>query len=87
MLWGALGKNYLGWNNQAYTDLIKPGKGKLTAEFWLSDDTVEQIKAATDSGDKHFPQFLVHIKDSQNQIVAEVNRTVYVRKKAKYRPD
>jgi hypothetical protein len=28
----------------------------------------------------------VHIKDSKNQIVAEVNRTVYIRKKAKYRP-
>ena len=52
----------------------------------ISDDAIDSIKAATDSGEKHFPQFVVHIKDSKNQIVAEVNRTVYIRKKAKYRP-
>lgn len=86
MLMGALGKEYLVWDKQADIDFITPGKGKLTAEFWLSDETVNTIKAATESGEKYFPQFIVHIKDSSNQIVAEVNRTVYVRKKAKYRP-
>jgi len=87
LLMGALGNEYLVWDKQADIDFIKPGKGKLTAEFWLSDDAVSSIKAATAEGDKHFPQFVVHIKDCQQQIVAEVNRTVYVRKKAKYRPD
>ena len=86
MLMGALGKEYLVWDKQADIDFITPGIGKLTAEFWLSDDSVDTIKAATAEGDKYFPQFVVHIKDSRNQIVAEVNRTVYVRKKAKYRP-
>lgn len=86
MLMGALGKEYLVWDKQADINFITPGKGRLTAEFWLSDDTVNTIKAATESGDKHFPQFCVHIKDSRNNIVAELNRTVYVRKKAKYRP-
>ena len=86
MLMGALGKEYLVWDKQADIDFITPGIGKLTAEFWLSDDAIDSIKAATDSGEKYFPQFVVHIKDSKNQIVAEVNRTVYIRKKAKYRP-
>lgn len=85
MLMGALGKQYLVWDKQADINFITPGKGRLTAEFWLADDTVNAIKAATEEGDKHFPQFIVHIKDSQNNVVAEVNRTVYVRKKAKYR--
>jgi hypothetical protein len=86
MLMGALGKEYLVWDKQADINFITPGKGKLVAEFWLSDDMVSAIKAATDQGEKHFPQFLLHIKDQHNQIVAEVNRTVYVRKKAQYRP-
>jgi len=86
MLMGALGKEYLVWDKQADINFITPGKGKLVAEFWLSDDMVNAIKAATDQGEKHFPQFLLHIKDQHNQIVAEVNRTVYVRKKAQYRP-
>ena len=87
MLMGALGKEYLVWDKKADIDFIKPGKGKLSAEFWLSDATLDMVKAATEQGDKHFPTFLVHIKDSTNAIVAEVNRTVYVRKKPKYRPD
>jgi acyl-coenzyme A thioesterase PaaI-like protein len=86
MLMGALGKEYLVWDKQADIDFIKPGRGRLCAEFWLSDSSVDEIKAATESGDKHFPQFLVHIKDHSGQVVAEVNRTLYVRKKAKYRP-
>lgn len=87
MLMGALGKEYLVWDKKADIDFIKPGKGKLTAEFWLSDATLDLVKAATEQGDKHFPSFIVHIKDSANNIVAEVNRTVYVRKKPKYRPE
>lgn len=86
LLMGALGKEYQVWDKQADINFITPGKGKLTAEFWLSDDELACIKAATNLGDKHFPQFVVHIKDSRNQIVAEVNRTIYIRKKAKYRP-
>lgn len=86
LLMGTLGREYLVWDKQADINFITPGKGRLTAEFWLSDATVNVIKAATDSGDKYFPQFNVHIKDSDNNIVAEINRTVYVRKKAKYRP-
>lgn len=86
MLMGALGKEYLVWDKQADINFISPGWGRLTAEFWLSDDSVAAIKAATAEGEKHFPQFLVHIKDEKGQIVCEVNRTVYVRKKAQYRP-
>jgi acyl-coenzyme A thioesterase PaaI-like protein len=87
MLMGALGKEYLVWDKQADINFITPGKGQLTAEFWLTEATLIAIKLATADGEKHFPQFLVHIKDSQNKVVAEVNRTVYVRKKPKYRSE
>lgn len=85
LLMGALGKEYMVWDKQADIDYIKPGLGKLTAEFLLTDEAVEDIKAQTAAGDKYFPQFLVHIKDADNNIVCEVNRTVYIRKKPKYR--
>lgn len=87
LIMGAMGKEYLVWDKQADIDFKTPGRGKLTAEFWLSDATVDSIKAATENGDKHFPEFIVHIKDSKQQIVAEVNRRVYVRKKSQYRPE
>jgi acyl-coenzyme A thioesterase PaaI-like protein len=86
MLMGALGKEYLVWDKKADIDYIKPGHGKLTAEFWLGDAVLAEITAATEQGDKYFPQFLVHLKNQQGDIVCEVNRTVYVRKKRKHRP-
>ena len=85
LLMGALGKEYIVWDKQADIDYIKPGFGKLSAEFLLSDEAVEDIKQHTADGNKYFPQFLVHVKDSDNNIVCEVNRTVYIRKKPKYR--
>uniref|UniRef100_UPI004048D074 DUF4442 domain-containing protein n=1 Tax=Rheinheimera sp. TaxID=1869214 RepID=UPI004048D074 len=87
LLMGALGKEYLVWDKQADINFISPGYGKLVAEFWLSDATIDAVKTATEDGSKHFPQFLVHIKDGKGKVVCEVNRTVYVRKKAQYRPD
>lgn len=85
LLMGALGKEYIVWDKQADIDYIKPGYSELVAEFWLSDDMVEQIKHHTAAGEKYFPQFLVYIKDAGGQTVCEVNRTVYIRKKPQYR--
>ena len=62
MLMGALGKEYLVWDKQADINFIAPGKGRLTAEFWLADDTVNAIKAATEEGDKHSPSLLCILK-------------------------
>lgn len=86
MLMGSLGKHYIVWDKKADIDFIKPGRGKLTAEFWLSDATLDAIKQATAHGQKHFPEFLVVVKDAQGEIVCEVNRTVYIRKKPQHRP-
>ena len=85
LLMGALGKEYIVWDKQADIDYLKPGIGRLVAEFILTDDTVADIIKHTAGGEKYFPQFLVHIKDKNDNIVCEVNRTVYIRKKPKYR--
>lgn len=86
LLMGALGKEYAVWDKQADINFITPGRGKLIAEFWLSDETLTQIRQRTDEGDKYFPQFVIHVKDTSNTVVCEINRTIYVRKKPKYRP-
>lgn len=86
MVMGALGKEYIVWDKKADIDFIKPGKGKLTAEFFLQDPMLTEIQQATQHGEKYFPQFLVHVKNSNDDIVCEVNRTLYVRKKPQHRP-
>jgi len=87
LLMGALGKEYMVWDKQADINFITPGKGKLIAEFWLSDEMLDAVRNETEQGAKYFPQFLVLVKDQQQQIVCEVNRTVYIRKKPQFRPD
>jgi acyl-coenzyme A thioesterase PaaI-like protein len=86
MLMGAMGKEYIVWDKKADIDFIRPGRGLLTAEFWLHDATIDEIKAATEGGSKYFPEFLVLVKDRRGEVVCEVNRTVYIRKKPKHRP-
>jgi len=85
MVMGALGKEYLVWDKRADIDYIKPGKGKLTAEFFLQDATIVDIQQATAAGDKYFPEFVVHVKNLKQEVVCEVNRTLYVRKKPQHR--
>ncbi|EEX36689.1 hypothetical protein VIB_000794 [Vibrio metschnikovii CIP 69.14] len=42
---------------------------------------------ATANGDKCFPEFIIHVKDKQGDVVSEVHRKLYVRKKPKYRQE
>jgi len=73
------------WDKQADINYITPGRGKLTAEFVLTDNELEHIKQQTEAGEKYFPDFVVHVKDSRGELVCEVKRKVYIRKKPKYR--
>ena len=76
-----LGKEYLVWDKAANIEFVKAGKGKVTSVIKISDKDLALIKSNTDSGEKYFPEFLVEIKDKDDNLVARVNKTIYVRKK------
>lgn len=80
MLMPLLGKDYIVWDKKSTIDFIKPGKGRVQAEFHLPPTLVEDIrqKAAVS---KYLPEFVVDIKDEQGEVVARVNKTLYVKKK------
>ncbi|WP_162062587.1 DUF4442 domain-containing protein [Vibrio taketomensis] len=85
MLMGILGEQYYVWDKEASINFIQPGTGDLYADFELSSAELEHIYRETASGEKHLPDFIVHVKDEKGNIVAEVERKLYVRKKPKYR--
>ncbi|WP_018693765.1 DUF4442 domain-containing protein [Algicola sagamiensis] len=85
MLMNVLGKEYYVWDKNSDIDFLKPGKGRLTAEFILSDDTIQKIIDHTASGEKFFPEFIVNVVDEKGDIVCKLCRRIYVRKKPKYR--
>lgn len=81
MLLQNLGDEYIVWDKAATVRFLKPGKGKLTAEFNLTQQRIDEIKHAADTGHKTEPVFKVEIKDAEGVVVAEVDKVLYVRRK------
>ncbi|WP_159653763.1 DUF4442 domain-containing protein [Vibrio atypicus] len=87
MLMGILGEQYFVWDKEASINFIKPGQSDLYADFIVPLEQVEEIIRQTANGEKCFPEFVIHVKDKQGNVVSEVQRKLYVRKKPKYRED
>lgn len=82
-----LGKDYIVWDKEAHVRFKLPGRGKLTAHFNISKEKIAEIKAQADSQYKVEPRFTVHVKDEQGNVVAEVDKVLYVRRKARKSPE
>ena len=80
-----LGRDYIVWDKTATIRYKKPGKGTVTAVFELTHEKIAEIKKAANENPKYEPTFLVEIKDEQGDVVAEVERLVYVKRKDKIR--
>lgn len=77
-----LGKDYVVWDKTSKIDFKKPGKGKLTAHFNITQKQVKDIKDRADKQKKVEPKFTVHVLDEAGDVVAEVEKTLYVRRKS-----
>ncbi len=81
MLIQVLGRDYIVWDKAAHIEFVKPGKGTVRAEFRIIDEHVAAIIARTANGEKYLPDFKVDITDEAGEIVAQVIKTLYIRKK------
>jgi len=81
-----LGKEYIVWDKAASIKFKKPGKGTLTAHFNVSKERLQQIRDEANKNDKAEPVFMVYVKDEAGDVVAEVEKTLYVRRKDKVPP-
>lgn len=85
MLMARLGKEYQVWDKKADIDFIKPGKGKIYADFLITDQLLDDIAKHTDNGEKYLPELMVYVKDESGDVVAKVKRTLYIRRKKRFR--
>ena len=83
MLINVLGPEYIVWDKSAAIRFKRPGKGTVKAVFEIPAAKVAEIKAAADSLGKVEPQFQVLVTDAEGQVVAEVDKLLYVRRKDK----
>ena len=77
----ALGRGYIVWDRAGEIDFLKPGRGTVAAEFHLDDDALAQMRAATEHGSRHLRWFTTDIVDAGGEVVAQVRKQLYVRRK------
>lgn len=81
MLIKNLGPEYIVWDKAASIRFRKPGKGTVRAEFRLSDAQLDDIREQLKTLPKYEPTYSVEVKDEPGNVVAEVQKTLHIRKK------
>jgi acyl-coenzyme A thioesterase PaaI-like protein len=76
-----LGRGYVVWDKAAAIRFRRPGRGTVRATFHIPAEQVAEIRAAADRGGKVEPAFRVDVLDEKGQVVAEVEKLLYVRRK------
>ena len=83
MLVNILGPDYIVWDKAATIRFKKPGKGLMKASFHLTEEKIAEIRAQADTQPKVEPQFQVLVKDAEGNVIAEVDKLLYIKKKPK----
>jgi len=81
MLMQILGKEYLVWDKAADIEFIKASQKKVTCVIKISPSDVEKIKQDTLNGNKYLPVFTLEVRDEDNDLVARVKKTIYIKRK------
>ncbi|MFY7993487.1 MAG: DUF4442 domain-containing protein [Bacteriovoracaceae bacterium] len=76
-----LGKDYIVWDKAASIRFKKPGTGTVYAEFKLTQEDIDEVKAFVAENTKMDKTFKVEIKDDSGKLIAEVDKVIYIRKK------
>ena len=81
MLLKILGPDYMVWDKKGSIEFMKAVRREVSAEFRLTEDRIREIIEKTDSGEPHNANFTVDITDGDGEVVAKVDKTVYIRRK------
>jgi len=81
MMMKNLGREYIVWDKAGTVRYLKPARGTVVAKFRLDESAVAKAREATANGDKYEPSFKVEIVDAEGVTVADVEKTLYIRKK------
>ena len=81
MLMENLGRDYIVWDKAASIRFRKPGKGRVKAEFRLTDAQLDDIREKLKLQEKYEPTFVVEVKDEAGDVVAEVQKVLHIRRK------
>ena len=83
MLIQNLGAGYVVWDKSASIRFRRPGRGTVRAEFRLTAEQIEEIRAALAKEEKMEREFGIEVRDASGEMVAEVKKLLHFRRKEK----
>ena len=78
-----LGDSYKVWDKSARINFIKPGRGLVVAKFILTEAMIDLARQSAENGAKYQPVHQIDIVDEQGQVVSNIEKTIYIRRKRK----
>jgi acyl-coenzyme A thioesterase PaaI-like protein len=81
MLIKSLGSEYIIWDKASKIEFMKPGVGIVKAHFEFTSEELEEIKHNCQNRKKHLFNKEVYIFDDKGELIAKVEKTLYVKKK------
>jgi acyl-coenzyme A thioesterase PaaI-like protein len=81
MLIENLGPDYIVWDKAANIRFLRPGRGRVFAEFRLTEEMLNDIRQQANNGKSVEPEFAVQVLNEEGLVVADVQKTLYVRRK------
>ncbi len=78
MLLENLGKPYTVWDKAARIRFKKPGRGKVWAEFRITEEQLLSIQADVAQHGKTERDWIVAIKNGDGETIAEVEKTLWI---------
>lgn len=76
-----LGNEYIVWDKAAAIRFRRPAKGKVCADFVLTDDDIQTARTATEKEQSYEPSHTIDIMDARGVVVATIQKDLYIRKK------
>jgi acyl-coenzyme A thioesterase PaaI-like protein len=77
----ALGPDYVVWDKEATIRFLRPGRGTVRARFSIPEERIAEIRRAADAVEKVEPVFHAEVVDGNGNVVAEVEKTLHVRRR------
>lgn len=77
-----LGAEYTVWDRRAEIEFLAPGRTAVSAEFSLDQDTIDELRAAAEGGQKVLHWFSTDITDTGGAVVARAHKQVYIRRRS-----
>ena len=85
MLMAALGSDVVVWDQEASIHFRQPGRETLYADFRITPEEVEAVRAAIAREGRTRRSYTIELKDKEGTVHTVVERTVYIADKAHYK--